>query len=312
MKKLHFLAAVCCMAAVFTAMCITFVSCKKDKTDGPKDPTTEQNDGNQNEEETPAPVTYTLTVMNLNKLLGTVRGSGSYKKGTIVSVTAEPINGAHVFGWSDVEGTLSERAIELVSDSTIVVMFEIEGVESVDLGLSVKWATCNVGASRPEEYGNYYAWGEVEPKDVYDWSTYKWCNGAYNMTKYCTDSNYGIIDNKTVLEKEDDAAAVNMGGSWRMPTKAEQDELLTECTWTRTTLNEVGGIEITSKINGNSIFWPYAGRVRGSSLSGGAQYWSSTCGTWSFNACHPEFQGDKVEWYAEYRSDGRSVRGVCE
>ena len=132
------------------------------------------------------------------------------------------------------------------------------------------------------------------------------------MTKYCTDSNYGIIDNKTVLEKEDDAAAVNMGGSWRMPTKAEQDELLTECTWTRTTLNEVGGIEITSKINGNSIFWPYAGRVRGSSLSGGAQYWSSTCGTWSFNACHPEFKGDKVEWYAEYRSDGRSVRGVCE
>ena len=70
------------------------------------------------------------------------------------------------------------------------------GHEYVDLGLSVKWATCNVGATRPEEYGGYYAWGETEEKDNYDWSTYKWCNGSYDtMTKYCTNSDYGISIN---------------------------------------------------------------------------------------------------------------------
>ena len=102
------------------------------------------------------------------------------------------------------------------------------GHEYVDLGLPsrIKWATCNVGATTPEEYGDYFAWGETEPKDNYDWSTYKWCNESNaTMTKYCTDSSYGTVDNKTVLELEDDAAYVNWGGNWRMPTKAELDEL---------------------------------------------------------------------------------------
>ncbi|MBQ7388798.1 MAG: hypothetical protein IJW01_05480 [Paludibacteraceae bacterium] len=101
----------------------------------------------------------------------------------------------------------------------------------IDLGLSVKWATCNVGATSPEKYGNYYAWGETEPKTTYTWATYKWCNGSYDtQTKYCTDSSRGTVDNKTVLELADDAANVNWGGAWRMPTDAECQELIDNCT----------------------------------------------------------------------------------
>ena len=134
--------------------------------------------------------------------------------------------------------------------------------EYVDLGLSVKWATCNVGATKPEEYGDYFAWGETQPKDYNDWSTYKWCIGSYNtLTKYNTSSSYGTVDNKTVLAKTDDAATVNWGGSWRMPTDTEWTELRENCTWTWTTQNSeygygVHGYRVTSKKNGNSIFLP--------------------------------------------------------
>ena len=93
--------------------------------------------------------------------------------------------------------------------------------EWVDLGLTsgTLWATCNVGATAPEDYGDYFAWGETEPKEDYSWSTYKWCNGSYKtQTKYCTNSKYGTVDDKTELEPEDDAAFVNWGSTWRMPT----------------------------------------------------------------------------------------------
>ena len=129
--------------------------------------------------------------------------------------------------------------------------------EYVDLGLSVKWATCNVGATKPEEYGDYFAWGETQPKDYNNWSTYKWCIGSYNtLTKYNTSSSYGTVDNKTVLAKTDDAATVNWGGSWRMPTDTEWTELRENCTWTWTTQNSEYGYRVTSKKNGNSIFLP--------------------------------------------------------
>ena len=134
------------------------------------------------------------------------------------------------------------------------------GHEYVDLGLSVKWATCNVGADSPEDYGDYFAWGETEPKDYYDWSTYLWCNGSNNtLTKYCTYSSFGTVDNKTVLDLEDDAAHVNWGGDWRMPTLEELEELYNNCTWEWTTQNGVWGYTVTSRINGNSIFLPITG-----------------------------------------------------
>ena len=137
------------------------------------------------------------------------------------------------------------------------------GNEWVDLGLSVKWATCNLGASKPEEYGDYYAWGETVPKTDYSWANYKWANGKDNkLTKYCT-TNYhwdgtGIPDNKSQLDLEDDAAHVTLGGKWRMPTVEEWTELIEKCQWEVTTQNGVNGMKVTGP-NGNSIFIIAAG-----------------------------------------------------
>jgi hypothetical protein len=170
--------------------------------------------------------------------------------------------------------------------------------EAVDLGLpsGLKWASFNLGASKPEEYGDYYAWGETEPyyssldpltwkegKEAgYNWASYKWCMGSTKtMTKYCDYSLYGynsFTDNKTVLDPEDDAAHVNLGGNWRMPTDAEWTELRNNCTWTWITQNGVNGRQVTGT-NGNSIFLPACGcRSETSLLRVGSSvyYWSSS------------------------------------
>lgn len=151
----------------------------------------------------------------------------------------------------------------------------------IDLGLpsGTKWACCNVGASRPEDYGNYYAWGETTTKRTYDWSNYKWCRGAFDkQTKYCTKSIYGTVDNKTVLEPSDDAARTNWGSSWRMPTYSEYQELVDKCTHVWTTVNGVSGRKFTGP-NGASIFLPAAGWRDGAGSNGRGsygRYWSST------------------------------------
>ncbi len=136
--------------------------------------------------------------------------------------------------------------------------FNPNGHEYVDLGLpsGTLWATCNVGASAPEEYGDKFAWGEITiVKNDYDWSEYK--HGVYNEDDT---TNYGMIkynniDGKTILDPEDDAATQIWGGSWRMPTKQEMRELCTECKWNPTTKNETVGYDVVG-INGNSIFLP--------------------------------------------------------
>ncbi|MCI7429820.1 MAG: DUF1566 domain-containing protein [Bacteroidales bacterium] len=191
------------------------------------------------------------------------------------------------------------------------------GHEWVDLGLSVKWATCNVGATKPEEYGDYYAWGETEPKTNYNWSTYKWCSGsAETQTKYCTDSSYGTVDNKTTLELEDDAAHVNWGGAWRMPTDAEWTELRENCTWTWTIKNGVNGYEVKSEANGNSIFLPAAGYRRSGDVTHAGydgNYWSSSLYTDNpGNAWGVYFNSDYVgrSRSGSGRGYGRSVRPV--
>ena len=188
--------------------------------------------------------------------------------------------------------------------------------EAIDLGLSVKWASCNVGATEPWEYGGFYAWGETEEKSNYEWSTYEYCNGSNtSMTKYCTDSFYGTVDNKTTLEPEDDVAHVKCGGSWRMPTTSEQYELLNNCTWTWTTLNGVNGYRVTGP-NGNSIFLPAAGYRDGTGVyyqGAYGYYWSSSLRNYySFSACLLCFNScyNFSEDYSRYY--GRSVRPVCE
>ena len=193
------------------------------------------------------------------------------------------------------------------------------GYEYVDLGLSVKWATCNVGATKPVEYGDYFAWGETQSKSTYNWSTYKYCNGSLSsLTKYNNSSSFGTVDNKTTLELSDDAARANWGGSWRMPTKAEQDELRNNCTWTWTTQNGVYGYKVTSKKSGytnKSIFLPAAGCRLDSSLynaGSGGYYWSSSLYTGSPNgAYYLNFYSSRVDWGSDYRFYGHSVRPVC-
>lgn len=114
--------------------------------------------------------------------------------------------------------------------------------EWVDLGLpsGTLWATCNIGASSPEESGDYFAWGETAPKETYNWETYKWCNDRDNtVTKYCTTDIYGTVDNKTELDLEDDAAYVNWGSSWRMPSMEQIKELREYCSWEWTQSNGV-------------------------------------------------------------------------
>ncbi len=133
--------------------------------------------------------------------------------------------------------------------------------EYVDLGLpsGTLWATCNVGASKPEEYGDYFAWGETSPKGKYDWSTYKWCDGLeLTLNKYCTNSTYGLEDGKKELEPEDDAATVNWGSDWCMPSFDQMEELYNyeNITAEVTTQNGVLGILITSLKNGNTLFLP--------------------------------------------------------
>ena len=189
--------------------------------------------------------------------------------------------------------------------------------EYVDLGLSVKWATCNVGATKPEEYGDYFAWGETQPKSTYNWSTYKYCNGSStSLTKYCTDSSYGTVDNKTILDAADDAARANWGGSWRMPTDAELTELREQCTWTWTRQNGVNGYKVTSQSNGNSIFLPAAGFRNASSLilagSSYGLYWSSLISSnFPILAYVLYFNSDSVRRDNSDRYNGFSVRPVC-
>lgn len=182
-------------------------------------------------------------------------------------------------------GYKDKKHILLVSESqTSAVSESLEkgmSLGAVDLGLpsGTLWADRNVGADSPEDYGDYFAWGETSPKRTYNWSTYKWRQGSSTtITKYCTKSSYGKVDNKTVLDLEDDAAYVNMGADWRMPTYDELKELKSKCTWTWTSQKGTKGYRVTGP-NGKSIFLPAAGCRWDSYLSHEGSYgiyWSAS------------------------------------
>ena len=196
--------------------------------------------------------------------------------------------------------------------------------EYVDLGLpsGTLWATYNVGATAPEEYGYHFAWGETSPKTDYTEENYKWCNGSiYTLTKYNSRSEYGTVDLKHELDAEDDAAYVNWGPSWRMPTTAQQRELLYECNWEWTTRNGVNG-RLGTGPNGNTIFLPAAGYCNGNVIEFAGTlgvYWSSSPqSSMPFCAFVLHFDsgdfdsGDKIDiWWGFYgRQSGASVRAV--
>ena len=165
-----------------------------------------------------------------------------------------------------------------------------DGHEYVDLGLpsGTLWATCNVGANKPEETGYYFAWGETETKDIYDWKQYKYSafiDDDFKLTKYCTDSScgyYGFVDSLTVLEPVDDVVLADWGSNWRMPTAEEFNELYQNTTFTWTTVNGVGG-RLAVGSNGNSIFLPATGFRLDDELicAGLGIYWSSSLQTTS-------------------------------
>jgi len=202
--------------------------------------------------------------------------------------------------------------------------------EYVDLGLpsGTLWATCNVGASSPEEYGDYFAWGETSPKSEYNMSTYKWMNagqsswgqinkytfadGQTSACWYDADGNF-IGDRKTELDPADDAATANWDSGWQMPSLAQIQELLDNCTRELTTQGGVNGTLVTGP-NGNTLFLPAAGYRDDASLShagSGGYYWSRSLGAdYSDYACYLRFYSGGVDWCSSGRHFGQSVRPV--
>lgn len=153
------------------------------------------------------------------------------------------------------------------------------GHEYVDLGLSVKWATCNIGADSTWYGGAHFEWGEVEPRQWDDSKENKYCAYSSDITKYCTIAKYGhngLVDDKIILDAEDDAATINWGGRWRMPTKEEFDELCDNCTFELQTLNGKIGYKVIGK-NGNFIFLPMPDIEEGEAMwVHVGRYWSSS------------------------------------
>ena len=190
----------------------------------------------------------------------------------------------------------------------------INGHDWVNLGLSsgLKWATCNVGANNPEDYGNYYAWGETEPAPGNNYSESN-CE-AYGLSISELQSQ-GIIDGDHNLTPSHDAATANWGGTWRLPTKAEMEELKNNCTWEWTVQGGKNGYKVTGP-NGNNIFLPAAGYRDGSSLYYAGEYgyyWSSTPNdSDGSHAWGLYFDGGGQDVGDCYRYDGQSVRPVAE
>jgi hypothetical protein len=189
----------------------------------------------------------------------------------------------------------------------------------VDLGLpsGTLWAKCNLGATAPEEYGDYFAWGETTTKEVYNWSTYRYCtaegDSLLTLTKYNTSEAYGTVDGLTTLQPGDDAAAARLSGT-RMPTREDWEELLAGTVAQWTTQNGVAGYRLTAP-NGNSLFLPAAGSSNGAELVAAGVfgfYWSASLYTdspddaWSFSFLSG---ADSIGSFG-YRSDGQSIRAV--
>ncbi len=215
---------------------------------------------------------------------------------------------------------------------------DVNGYEYVDLGLSVLWATHNLGAEKPEDYGDYYAWGDTTTKyqpgyaqsespqwklgmlDGYSWKNYRFCNKTNNsLFKYCSKSDYGLdgmTDTLTILTPADDVAHYRWGGNWRMPTQAEFKELLDSCVCEFITQNGVDGLKVISrKDSSKSIFLPAAGNRDGTGLNyvgSYGSYWSSSLYAglpyyaWNFFFS----SGDRYSGVGN-RYNGRSVRPVC-
>ena len=201
---------------------------------------------------------------------------------TVVSVLSCLTVGAQTINVHKTDGTvlsLPTDEVRYVDFSTSTTGTPPAKVEAVDLGLDVKWANMNVGAEYPEDYGEYFAWGETKPKTEFTWKNYKWCEGTYDsITKYGTVEVYGVDDHILELIEDDDAATVNWGDQWRTPTEEEVTALLSYCRWDEENLNGVKGFRVTGR-NGNSIFLPFTGWYGDQGWEGVGEfghYWSAS------------------------------------
>lgn len=225
-----------------------------------------------------------------------------------ILASSVPTGGYHMFdGTNECPIYVPANSVDKYKNATVWSSYSSRILaiqpEAIDLGLSVKWASWNIGASAPEEYGDYYGWGETITKSDYSWDTYS------------THSSYGT-DYNSVIQEEDDVAHILLGGKWRIPTDAEWTELRDNCTWTWTSQNGVNGGLFTSKKNGASIFLPAAGSKVSTVLNGAgsfAHYWSSSL-QWEVqnSAWSVGFYSEGVERSYGYRYYGFSIRPVTD
>ncbi|MBO7134987.1 MAG: DUF1566 domain-containing protein [Bacteroidales bacterium] len=260
---------------------------------------------------------YGTSANNLSQTVQSGSGTGSFTA-SLTGLTSGTTYYYKAYATNS-EGTAYGEVMSFTT--TALTTGTLNGYDWVDLGLpsGTRWATCNVGASTPEGYGDYFAWGETTAKTSYNWSTYRYCNGSNTtLTKYCNNSSYGnngFTDNRTTLEASDDAATANWGSDWRMPTYDELNELKNNCTVTWTTQNGVNGRLFTGP-NGNSIFLPAAGDRGDSDLYGAGSLggcWSSSLYTgYTGSAWNLDFNSGDYGMYSDYRCYGLAVRAVCQ
>lgn len=245
-------------------------------------------------------------------LKGDINNDGKVDEADVSVLVDAYLNNASVTSATD----LDEDAALTIADVTALIVLLNKGDENesynghdyVDLGLpsGTMWATCNMDSNAPEEYGGIYAWGEIETKEVYSWDTYKWSNGRptkdnYTLTKYCPSDGYGNVDNKMTLDAADDVAHVKWGGSWHVPTDAEFQELLDNCSCVYMKQNGAKGFQINGP-KGKSIFIPI----------GNYEYWSSSLrpnghGT---NANALEYADGALNISGLLRYEGHAIRPI--
>ena len=269
--------------------------------------------------------TSAAAIRKLAESAGTVDGSGNigYQKaaGTTYISDAGSVHDATVKldrGINTLQETINN--LQTAIDNLQGSIGQSSTVEWVDLGLSVMWAKCNVGAKKETDYGSYFMWGDIMNKtnSNCDWTTYKYCNGSdTTLTKYNLSTNYGENpDNKTTLDPEDDAATQIMGGKWRIPTQSEFQELIDNTTKEWTQVNGVNGYKFTSNKEGfqnNSIFIPAAGCREDSSFDGQGihgEVWSSSVDTSDAWTLYFYGSDDFAPDSESFRYRGHSVRGV--
>ena len=271
--------------------------------------------------------TSAAAIRKLAESAGTVDGSGNigYQQaaGTHYISDAGSVHNATVILDSKIN-TLQNTIYDLQTaiDNLQGSIGQSSTVEWVDLGLSVKWAKCNVGAKKETDYGSYFMWGDIMNKtnSNCDWTTYKYCNGSdTTLTKYCISSSYGTVDNKTTLDPEDDAATQIMGGNWRIPTSVEIQELIddTDHAWvTDYDGTGVNGMKFTHKTDKSKyIFIPDSGHRSGSSFSDQGNccdVWGSSIGSsTSRYGSELYFTSENIQVTGVPRYMGLAVRDVC-